>query len=123
MESQKKYCSTCQTNRPIETFEEGFATCSRCKKKKLNRYYRLREHYLELKKEYRQNHKEEISEKHKEYFQSIKDVIITCPVCNYEIKKYKKSQHEKSQTHQNNLKRQEHPEEFENEEKPDRERE
>ena len=104
MDIAKKYCSTCQRDVRIECFEGSFKTCNVCREKGLNRYYRLREHYLELKKDYRQNHKEEIAEKHKDYFQSIKDTVITCPICNYDIKKYKKSQHEKSQTHQNNLK-------------------
>ena len=34
----------------------------------------------------------------------MKDEIITCPICKYDIKKYKMSQHEKSQNHQNNVK-------------------
>ena len=104
MEVAKKYCSKCQRDVKIEKFEGDFKTCNVCRKKGLNRYHRLREHYLELKKDYRQNHKEEIAEKQKEYFQSIKGIVITCPICNYDIKKYKKIQHEKSQIHQNNLK-------------------
>ena len=105
MDITKKYCSKCQRDVKIECFEGDFKTCNVCRKKGLNRYYRLREHYLELKKDYRQNHKEEIAEKHKNYFQSIKDIVITCPICNHDIKKYKNSQHEKSLT-QNNLKQQ-----------------
>ena len=107
MDTTKQYCSSCQNNRTIDKFTEGFKSCDRCREKKLKRYHRLRDHYLDLKKEYQQNHKEEIAEKQKAYFQSKKHIVITCPVCNYDIKQYKKSQHEKSMTHQNNLKQSE----------------
>ena len=35
----------------------------------------------------------------------VKEEVITCQVCNYETKKYKKAQHEKLQTHQYYLKK------------------
>ena len=40
-----------------------------------------------------------------EMFNNVKHIVITCPLCGcgYDIKKYKKSQHEKSQLHQRNL--------------------
>ena len=39
-------------------------------------------------------------ESQQRYRAKIKDEVVTCPVCNYDIKKYKQAQHEKSQTHQ-----------------------
>ena len=39
-------------------------------------------------------------ESQRRYRAKFKDEVVTCPVCNYEIKKYKQAQHEKSQTHQ-----------------------
>ena len=45
--------------------------------------------------------------------------VITCEVCNYEIKKFKKAQHEKSQTHQYNLKKLEDPDFESDAPKPD----
>ena len=53
----------------------------------------------------RANNPEKYREQAKKYREQVKDIIITCPVCNYDIKKYKKSQHEKSQCHQDNLKK------------------
>ena len=65
--------------------------------------------------EYQKNHKEQIKERKKQYREDNKDKLkeaqqeymkkmYNCPLCNYEIKFYKKSQHEKSQIHQNHLK-------------------
>ena len=93
VEIERTYCRKCQTNRPIDASEEGFQTSSKCREKGRSRYHRLRDYYQEAKKHYYQNHKEDIAEKNKDYFKAIKDIDITCPVCNYEIKKYKKSQH------------------------------
>ena len=57
----------------------------------------------------RQNNPDKYREKNARYREKIKDIVITCPVCNYDIKKYKKAQHEKSQFHQDNLARQLNP--------------
>ena len=43
-----------------------------------------------------------------------------CPLCEYDVQLYKKSQHEKGKYHQENVRKQTHPEEFENEDQPDR---
>ena len=106
METGRQYCRKCQADRPIDAFEEGFYTCTRCRDKDKKRYNRKRETILENKKEYREREKAPISKKNKGYFQSMKDIVITCPLCNYDIKNYKKSQHEKSQFHQDNMARQ-----------------
>ena len=123
MEVEKKYCSHCQRDVKIERFEEGFKTCNRCRKNCINHYHRNPEKYAEYKKQFRENcpeqYKEQRRKQGKIQREKIKDVMITCPVCNYSIKKYKKSQHEQSKFHQESLRRQEHPEEYEEEDKPD----
>ena len=86
VEVEKQFCRNCQCYRPIGAFEEGFVCCTKCREKGRNRYHRCREYYQEMKKQYYQNDKEEIAEKNKEYFKANKDIIITCPACNYEIK-------------------------------------
>ena len=42
-----------------------------------------------------------------------------CPLCEREVQWCKKSQHEKGTCHKENVRRQTHPEEFENEDEPD----
>ena len=43
------------------------------------------------------------TEEYKEAKQEYQSKICFCPVCKYEVKLYKKEQHEKSMTHQSNL--------------------
>ena len=92
-------------------------------KTKQNYYRRNPEKYAEYKKQFRENcpeqYKEQCRRQMKAYMEKVTDVMITCPVCNYSIKKYKKSQHEQSKFHQDSLRRQEHLEEYEEENKPD----
>ena len=63
-------------------------------------YQNNRDKISERKKHYRENNKEKLKEAQQEYMKK----IYHCPLCDYDIKLYKKAQHEKSQTHQNNLK-------------------
>ena len=104
--------------------------CSKCREYLKAYFYRNRERMNEQRKlnheknkeqdraywqEYKQNNRDKISERKKHYRESNKEKlkearqeymkkIYHCPLCNYDIKLYKKAQHEKSQTHQNNLK-------------------
>ena len=75
MEIEKQYCRKCQANRPLDNFEEGFKTCTKCRVKQRNRYYRKRDYYIDMKKNYRDNHKEEISEKAKNIFKKSKALL------------------------------------------------
>ena len=51
----------------------------------------------------RANNPEKYKEQKARYNEKVRDIVITCPLCCYDIKKYKKSQHEKSQIHQKKL--------------------
>ena len=106
--SERKYCSKCQFNQKIEKFDEGYKTCHFCrakdKRQRENKSDVAREHERATKAEYRANNPEKVKEWRQNRMNRIKDEIFTCPICNYDIKKYKLKQHEQSQTHQNNLK-------------------
>ena len=109
--SERKYCSKCQFNQKIEKFGEGDKTCNTCRAKN-KRYQEIksetaREHERATKAEYRANSPEKVKEWRQNRMNRIKDEIFTCPVCNYDIKKYKLKQHEQTQTHQNNMKQKE----------------
>ena len=69
----------------------------------------------EYQKQYRLNTAPAIREKQKVY--NLKKCY--CDICEYEIRACKKKQHERSDYHKDRLRRQEHPEEYENEEQPD----
>ena len=106
--SERKYCSKRQFNQKIEKFEEGYKTCNTCRAKdkrhRENKSETARQHERAIKAEYRANNQEKVKEWRQNRMSIIKDEIFTCPVCNYDIKKYKLKQHEQSQPHQNNLK-------------------
>ena len=123
METEKKYCSGCQRDVKLEGFEEGFKNCNTCREKKRRQYHKNPEKYAEYKKQFKENYPEEYKEQcrknNKIQRERVKDIMITCPVCRYKIKKYKQYQHNQSQLHQENLRRQERPEDFEKEDEPD----
>ena len=99
--TEKKRCGGCNARRTLEFFTGDNKTCNHCRDKKKA----YRERMAQLKAEAKEQQKEEQEkqqrkETNQKYFQNKKDAIITCPICNYDIKKYKKSQHEKSIGHQ-----------------------
>ena len=72
----------------VERVEENYMTCKVCREKT---------------KRYGQRHKKQIAEQKREcrakkwrqnHLNKMKDEVVTCPFCNYEIKKYKQAQHE-----------------------------
>ena len=129
MESvNENLCIKCKKTKTIDNFK----CCISCREYLREYHYKNREKLNENRKlnhlknkdydkiywkEYQENHREEIRERKQNYIEKNKDKIKAkrqeyqnkthvCHICNYEIKFYKKSQHEKSQTHQNNLKQQ-----------------
>ena len=96
--------------------------CSRCKKMKqtdeFSGTHKLCDWCIEAKKEYQRCKREGI-EKVKELKTKFEMKNHWCEICNYEIRLCKKAQHEKSLYHLDRLNRKEHPEKYENEEKPD----
>ena len=90
---EKQTCSRCQKTKDCNEFTVPNKLCNTC---------------INDKREYRRCKKEGI-ERVKEKKEPVKRDTITmynCPLCKYSVKLYKKAQHEKSQTHQNNLKKQ-----------------
>ena len=81
-------------------FEENKKTCNHCR---------------ETRKKWRQNNPEKVKEAKDK--QAVKRYY--CSVCECDVQWIKKSQHEKSQWHKDNVRKQTHPEEFENEDQPD----
>ena len=63
---------------------------------------------LNAKNKFKENNLEKYKERRKKWSDTQKEKtfheVMVCPICHYSIKRYKKSQHEKPQTHQNNLK-------------------
>ena len=105
-DSDKRKCGTCQVSRGLDQFRGENITCNKC---------------LDKWKRYKQNNPDKVAEWRQTYnmkhFQNIKDEVYTCPICDYEIKKYKKAQHEKGIGHRYLLELKERGEEME---KPDR---
>ena len=99
-------------------FSENFKLCDDCRKRYREKSRKLYEENPDLcklkQKQYRDTHKEQEKSRHKKYQEDNKEkieahrkeymkIIYHCPFCNYDVKHYKKSQHEKSKMHQNNV--------------------
>ena len=86
----------------IERFSEGLKTCNVCREKADD----TSKHIRKIETDDPRNTNQEWRQTH---MSKVKEEVITCKVCNCEIKKYKEAQNEKSQTHQYNLKKLEDP--------------
>ena len=100
-----KTCSRCNKKKTVDEFTEPRKLCNTC---------------IEDKRDYNKCKREGI-EREKE----VKEPTIQyrlrnyhCEICNYELRLCKKNQHVQTEYHKDRLRRKEHPEEFENEEKP-----
>ena len=102
-----KHCSRCNKSKAVEEFTEPNRLCNLCIEDN-REYRRCKKDWVERAKEVKEP---TITYKLRNYY---------CEVCKYELRLCKKSQHEQTLYHQDRLRRKEHPEEFENEEKPDR---
>ena len=102
-----KHCSRCNKSKAVEEFTEPNKLCNLC---------------IEDNREYRRCKKEGVEKTRKKKEPTIPFALRThyCEVCEYTVRLCKKAQHEQSNYHKDRLRRKEHPEEFENEEKPDR---
>ena len=91
METQK--CSRCNKNKSCNEFTPPNKLCNSC---------------INDKREYRRCKREGIERIKEEKEPSKRDrtTMYSCPLCKCSVKFYKKAQHEKTQTHQNNLKQQ-----------------
>ena len=115
MDLPVKYCKMCKKSKSLECFNNNNLTCIVCLERSGKKYFMNAEQNRENAKEYHQNYRDRINARKKLYRENNKDKLkeaqqeyrkkmYHCPLCNYEIKFYKKSQHEKSQIHQNHLK-------------------
>ena len=91
--SDIRKCNSCKVERKQDMFRNKNICCNIC---------------CDSSKRYRDNNKEKerlrkntdkAKESRKKYVEKIKDEIYTCPLCKYDIKKYKKWQHEQSLGH------------------------
>jgi hypothetical protein len=101
-DNDKRKCRHCHSTRFIEFFRNDNRTCNKC---------------LENNKRYKQNHPEKTAEWNKTYFEKNKNKMHYCSICDYTVKNYKKTQHERSMGHTYLLELKERGEEPE---KPDR---
>ena len=106
-ESVLKHCSRCNKSKNLDEFTELRKLCNECIEDK-REYHRCKRAGIERVKEVKEP---TIKYKLRNYY---------CEVCEYELRLCKKKGHEQTLYHQDRLRRKEHPEEFENEEKPDR---
>ena len=127
MTEDMKRCIQCNNTYSSDMFHVRVHICDGCREQnKLKRDETKRQWKLnnpEKVKAYQQKHRQEyadeIKERKNKYRQSeegkakIKEyqqIIYHCDICGYDIKKYKKSQHEKSKNHQELLQRNMTPE-------------
>ena len=85
---ERKYCSKCQRNQTVDKFQEGYKSCNTCLAKMKRHYERNSETILGEKKEYM-----------KEYRQREEK----CQICECWIKTCRRSKHEKTRKHINNM--------------------
>ncbi len=92
----------------LTVLEEVFKTFNVCREKGRRQYHNNPEKCAERKKQFKENNLEKYKEQRKNGVIHRKKntfhEVMVGPICHYSIKRYKKSQHEKPQTHQNNLK-------------------
>ena len=97
----KRTCIRCFKTKDINEFKNANQSCVICLEKshkshkenpertkaQVHKYYNENKEDIRAQhKKYKEENKEHLKEKKKEYMK----IIYTCPVCNYDIKKYKK---------------------------------
>ena len=90
--TETKQCSKCKVFRTMDGFKEGRKQCNVC---------------LESKRRHRERHKEEISIKYKEYYDSNREKLnekADCPLCKCYVKASAMKRHEQSMKHQMKIK-------------------
>ena len=98
---EKKRCSGCAKMRLVEMFEEGRKNCVKCAEKRRRPKQNNYEYIIELERQIKDyQNKGKARESRQRNYQKNKNQTITCPVCHYDIKQYKKAQHESSKGHQ-----------------------
>ena len=120
-----KTCIQCDNTYSSDMFSVRVRICDFCRENnKIKRIERQKQWKLnnpEKLKAYAQTYKnanaDSIKEKKNQYSQDYRQHTLHCELCGYDIKKYKKSQHEKTKNHQYFLQKSLNNEELE---RPDR---
>ena len=103
--TEVKKCSKCKVLQPMNRYVEGRTQCNVC---------------LEIKRKYREKHRQELRDKQKEYYSQNKaeraeygkqyrQQYIECAVCKVMIKQFRKTEHERTKTHIHNLNNPDNP--------------
>ena len=112
-----KKCKQCDTTYSSDLFKNMIKLCDYCREQnkikndETKRQERINnpEKAREKNRRYRENHPDRIQEKNRKYreseagkatIQANRQTVHYCELCDYEVKKGKKSQHEKSGNHQ-----------------------
>ena len=107
----EKKCSKCKNLKPDNNFSEGRALCNKCIEYKRQYREQHREELRLAQKEYYARNKEEIQQRKKEYYENNKEKInekqkenngakIECTICKCKVGKYRMKIHEQSIKHQ-----------------------
>ena len=121
-----KKCSRCNRREVAENFKQclscleygrSYAENNREAKRERNRQWTRNN--PEKRKEWKQNNPEKVKEANDRARAKASEERYYRPLCEYDVQLCKKSQHEKGTFHQENVRKQTHPEEFENEHEPD----
>ena len=97
-DTDKRKCGSCCKLKGLNEFRDENITCNKC----LDRW-----------KRYKINHPEKVAHWQKTYIDKVKDEIYTCPICDCQVKMYKKTQHENGVGHKYLLELKERGEEME----------
>ena len=102
MENEKKFCCKYQCYRDVALFRE-YRTCNKCREYCRKKYETGREKVREQQKRHYENNKDERREQQKEYLKEYRKIIVKCEVCDCDIKKCNKAEHEKTQKYIRNM--------------------
>ena len=106
---EKQYCKRCNATKPVEELNGINTYCIRCLEKNREKHQRNKEQRHAQNKTYREEHKEEISAKKKEWQKVYNQIEVDCEICKCKIKKCWMSRHLKTLKHFENEKQKETP--------------
>ena len=110
MNQECKQCSKCKKSKTLDNYRPDRKLCNQCLEEKARYRENHREELREKAKEYYQNHKdkakeynERTKEERKEYKKEYRTRTIECPYCLMTIRLNHKSDHDKTKRHQENI--------------------
>ena len=115
-----KKCSRCKRREVAEHFKQclscieygrSYTEKNREAKRERNRQWARNTVIQKKKTEWKQNNPEKVKEANDRARAKASEKRYYCPLCEYDVQLCKKSQHEKGTFHQENVRKQTHPEE------------